>query len=108
MPSTGYLLAVLAVGFAITFGLRALPFVAIRILRESVVVKALSMWMPVGVLAILAGTSLHGTIVGDRHAAPFAVLAVAVTVVVHLTCGRRTIASVGLGTLCYVVLANIL
>ena len=64
--------------------------------------------MPVGVLAILAGASLHGTIVGDRDAALFAVLAVAVTVAVHLTCGRRTIASVGFGTLCYVVLVNAL
>ncbi|TDU02540.1 hypothetical protein EDD99_0940 [Streptomyces sp. 846.5] len=49
------------------------------------------MWMPVGILAILAVTSLHGTITTDPHGSWYAPLAVAVTIGVHLGLGRRTI-----------------
>ncbi|CAM04624.1 branched-subunit amino acid transport protein AzlD [Saccharopolyspora erythraea NRRL 2338] len=108
MPSTGYLVAVLAIVFAITLALRALPFAVLRLLRESRVVRALSLWMPVGILAILACTSLHGTVTAAPGAAPYALLAVAVTIGVHLVSGRRTILSVGIGTACYVVLVNVL
>ncbi|QUH00588.1 AzlD domain-containing protein [Saccharopolyspora erythraea] len=108
MPSTGYLFAVLAIVFAITLALRAVPFAALRLLRESRVVRALSSWMPVGILAILACTALHGTVTTAPETAPYALLAVAVTIGVHLASGRRTILSVGIGTACYVVLVNAL
>ena len=35
MTQTAYILAVMAIGFAITFALRAVPFAALRPLRES-------------------------------------------------------------------------
>ncbi|WP_232827508.1 hypothetical protein [Jiangella endophytica] len=63
--------------------------------------------MPVGILGILAVTALHGTVTADPRTAPYALLAVAVTVAVHLGCGRRTILSVGAGTAVYVVLVNL-
>ena len=108
MPSTGYLIAVLAIVFTITLALRAVPFAVLGRLREARVVQALSVWMPVGILAILAGTSLHSTIAADPGAALHAVLAVAATVGVHLAFARRTILSVGIGTACYVLLVNTL
>jgi branched-subunit amino acid transport protein AzlD len=72
------------------------------------VVQALSLWMPVGILAILAVTALHGTIAADRSDALYAILAAAVTAGVHLAFGRRTILSVGIGTACYVIIVNAL
>ncbi|MEV1177973.1 hypothetical protein AB0J09_57255, partial [Nonomuraea sp. NPDC049784] len=68
MPSTGYLIAVLAIVFTITLALRAVPFAVLRTLRTSAIVRQLSAWMPVGILAILAVTALHGTIVAEPHA----------------------------------------
>jgi branched-subunit amino acid transport protein AzlD len=77
-------------------------------LRESAIVRRLAVWMPVGILAILAVTALHGTIATDPHGMWFALLAVAVTIAVHLSFGRRTILSVGIGTAVYVFLLNAL
>jgi branched-subunit amino acid transport protein AzlD len=106
MPSTTYLIAVLAIVFTITLALRSVPFAVLRTLRTSAIVLRLSAWMPVGILAILAVTALHGTIAAEPHATLYALLAVAVTAGVHLAFGRRTILSVGIGTTVYVVLAN--
>ncbi|WP_432198083.1 branched-chain amino acid transporter permease [Streptomyces sp. bgisy027] len=108
MPSTSYLVAVLAIVFGITLALRAVPFAVLGRLRESAVVRRLATWMPVGILAVLAVTALHGTVTTDPHAAGYALLAVAVTIGAHLAFGRRTILSVGAGTAVYVVLLNAL
>ncbi|MET7461157.1 AzlD domain-containing protein [Nonomuraea sp. NPDC005501] len=106
MPSISYLIAVLAIVFTITFALRAVPFALLRTLHSSAVVRNLAVWMPVGILAILAVTALHGTVSAEPRAMPYALLAVAVTAGVHLAFGRRTILSVGIGTAVYVVLVN--
>jgi branched-subunit amino acid transport protein AzlD len=110
VPETWYLVAVLATVFAITLALRALPFAALKPLRESELVRTLSVWMPAGILAILAASALRGTILaGDgRGVLLEAAIAVAVTVVVHLAFGRRTLLSVGLGTATFVALVNLL
>jgi branched-subunit amino acid transport protein AzlD len=108
VPSTSYLVAVLTIVFSITLALRAVPFAVLGRLRGSAIVRRLSVWMPVGILAILAVTALHGTITADPHATPYALLAVAATIGVHLAFGRRTIFSVGAGTAVYVVLVNAL
>ncbi|MCF3132315.1 branched-chain amino acid transporter permease [Streptomyces olivochromogenes] len=106
MPSTTYLITVLAIVFTVTFALRALPFALLGRLRGSALVQRLSVWMPVGILLILAVTALHGTMTKDPNGAWYALLAVAVTIGVHLALGRRTILSVGMGTAVYVVLLN--
>ena len=107
MPEPWYLIAVMALGFAITFALRAVPFAILKPLRESAFVEALSGWMPVGILAILALTTfVSSAVVGGEHLLP-AVLAVAVTVGAHLLSKRRTLVSVGAGTLTYVLLVNL-
>lgn len=108
MPDTSYLVSVLAIVFTITLALRAVPFAVLGRLRDSAIVRRLSVWMPVGILAILAVTALHGTIEADPHATAYALLAVAVTTGVHLAFDRRTILSVGIGTAVYVVLVNAL
>ena len=107
MPETSYLLAVLAITFVITFGLRALPFAALNPLRNSGFVRKLSLWMPVGILGILAASTLRSTVSAESDAALPAVVAVAVTVTAHLLGRRRTLLSVGLGTLVFVALVNV-
>ncbi|MGH7753544.1 MAG: branched-chain amino acid transporter permease, partial [Gemmatimonadales bacterium] len=104
MPETWYIVGVLAVVFTITLALRALPFVALRPLRKSALVRNLSLWMPAGILVILAGSTLRGEVMADAgHLMPV-LAAVAVTAAAHLLGGRRTLLSVGLGTLSYVAL----
>jgi branched-subunit amino acid transport protein AzlD len=107
MPDTPYLLAVLGIVFAVTFGLRALPFAALTPLRNSALVRKLSLWMPVGILVILAASTLRGTLSADPGSVLPALAAVAVTVAVHLLGRRRTLLSVGLGTAVFVLLVNL-
>lgn len=108
MENFGYVFAVLAVMFVITFSLRALPFALLKPLRESQFVLTMAVWMPVGVLAVLAAVTFAQAAHGGPAQVTKAVVAALVTVVVHLGLGRRTLLSVGLGTLTYVVLVNFL
>ncbi|HJA03930.1 MAG TPA: AzlD domain-containing protein [Candidatus Microbacterium stercoravium] len=107
IPGTGYIVVVLAIAFVITLGLRAIPFAILKPLRESRIVRALSVWMPVGILAILAASTFHSTIVENARYLVPAVIAAGTTIAVHLLFGRRTLLSVGLGTLTFVVLVNL-
>jgi branched-subunit amino acid transport protein AzlD len=107
MTQTTYILAVMVIGFAITFALRAVPFVALRPLRESRLVSDLALWMPVGILAILTVSTLRSSLEADASRLLPAALATAVTVLVHLVGGRRTLLSVGAGTAVFVVLVNL-
>ena len=107
MPDTWYLVAALTIVFAITLALRALPFTMLKPLRESAAVQAFAVWMPAGVLAILAASTLRTSLTtGEGHALP-ALVAVGVTVAAHLAFGRRTLLSVGLGTAAFVLLVNL-
>ncbi len=105
MPDAGYVVAVLAIVFVITLALRAVPFAILKPLSESRFVLTMATWMPVGILAILAAVTFRSSALGGQllHAS----IAAAVTVVVHLTCGRRTLLSVGAGTLVFVALVNL-
>ena len=107
MTETTYILAVMAIGLAITFALRAVPFAVLRPLRESRLVADLALWMPVGILAILTVTTMRSSLGADGSRLPAAALAAAVTVVVHLVGGRRTLLSVGAGTAVFVLLVNL-
>ncbi|ATG50957.1 branched-chain amino acid transporter AzlD [Brachybacterium vulturis] len=107
MPETGYLLAVMGIGFVITFALRAAPFVILQPLRDSRVVATMALWMPVGILAILTVSTLRSALDGGLDRLVPAAIATAVTIAVHLLGGRRTVLSVGLGTATFVVLVNL-
>ena len=106
MSETTHIVAVLAITFTITFALRAVPFAVLGTLRESTLVQELSVWMPVGILGILAVTAFRGSVLALSGTVLYAVIAVAVTIAVHLLLGRRTLLSVGIGTAAYVVLVN--
>lgn len=105
MPDPWYTAGVLAIVFAITVALRAVPFAILDPLKESAFVRRMAVWMPVGILLVLAAATFRSSALPDRVVP--AILAAAVTVVVHLTCGRRTLLSVGAGTLTFVLLVNL-
>src|SRR5699024_12430108 len=108
MPDVGYLLAVIAIGFGITFALRALPFVILQPLRDSRLVTAMALWMPAGILAILAVSTLRSSIDADTSRLRPAAIATGVTIAADLLGGRRTLLSVGLGPVTFVALVNLL
>ena len=95
---------ILAVLFAVTVALRALPFAALRFFRESELVTWLGLVMPAGVMAILMVYALTGS---DGETGGYAALGLGVgfTVALHLW-KRSASLSILLGTLFYVVLVN--
>lgn len=105
---TWYLIGAIAIGGLITFGLRALPFAMLKPLRKSKFVRALGEWMPAGIVLILAIVVLRDEIVARGDQWWMALAATAVTVAVHLTCGRRILLSIAAGTGAYIALVNLL
>ena len=105
-PATWYIISVLAIMFVITFTLRALPFAILSKLRDSKFVNVMALWMPAGILGLLAITLFYSTASATETMLWKLLLAVAVTIGSHLALGRRTLISIGLGTVTYVVLVN--
>ena len=108
MPELSYLIAVLAIGFVINLGLRGIPFLILEPLRESIFVSRMSTWMPAGILAILALATIQSAAHGENSRLAYALIASAITIAVHLSCGRRTLLSVSAGTLAYILLVNVI
>lgn len=106
-PSTPYIFAVLLIGFAVTLALRAVPFAVLEPLRKSKFVRAMAAWMPPGILGILAITTFISAAGPAGSTLWQALVAAAVTIGVHLGFGRHALASVGAGTLTYVLLLNL-
>lgn len=107
MPEAGYLLAAVGAAFAVTFALRALPFAVLKPIRESAFMRRMSAWMPAGILVVLALVTIGSSAGRDGARLVPVLVAVAVTVVVHLTAGRRTLLSVAAGTVVFVALVSI-
>ena len=106
MPDTFYLAASSLTMFAVTFALRALPFAALRPLRDSALIGYLSRHMPAGIMIILVVYTLRDVSLGQApHGLPEA-LAIAATVALHLL-KRNAVASIIGGTAVYVLLVNL-
>ena len=107
MPETGYLVAVVGLAAALTWGLRAAPFAVLAPMRHSAVVGYLSRHVPLGVMLILAVYTLRDVPTASAvDALPFAA-AVAVTVGLHLW-RRNALVSILAGTALHVALAAVL
>lgn len=104
MPDARYLVTALLVAGLINVALRGLPFLALKPLRESEWVQHLGAWLPAGVLTILALATFAASADGGRLVP--ALIALGVTVVVHLLGERRSLLSIGIGTLTFVALVN--
>lgn len=103
MPSVGYLIAVVAIGAAITIALRAAPFAMTARLRSSALMADLARHLPAGIMIILVvhllgDVPLDRPMVGLRELVP-----VVVTVAVHLW-RRHALLSMAAGTIVHAIL----
>lgn len=105
-PAAWYIIAAVAIMFVVTFTLRALPFAILAKLRDSKFVNIMALWMPAGILGLLAIVIFYSTAADPDTVLWKLLVAVAVTTSSHLLLGRRTLVSIGLGTVTYVVLVN--
>lgn len=106
MPDNGYIALLVMVSAGITWALRALPFAVLAPLRHSLVVRYLSVHMPVGVMAILAIYTLT-TVAGDTPAQLlWLIVGVAITAGLHLWRGQALL-SILVGTASYVTLMSV-
>jgi branched-subunit amino acid transport protein AzlD len=106
MPETAYLWAASVTMFAVTFALRALPFAALRPLRDSALVAYLSRHMPAGVMIILVVYTLRGVSIGETPYGLPEALAIAATVILHLV-RRNAVVGIIVGTAVYMLLFNL-
>lgn len=101
-----YVTAAILVAWAVTYALRAAPFIASRWLRNNPVVDDLALVLPVGVMATLVVGMLQDTPVTDWAWLPTAI-ATAATVGVHLW-RSNTLLSIATGVVVYGILTAIL
>ena len=105
MIDTTYALGVLAAMAVVTFGLRALPFLAARWLQSHPLVQRLGRFLPLAIMTLLL---LH-TLVGSARqnpTGPWAELAAVATVVALQWWCRHALLSILAGTALYVLLRN--
>lgn len=105
IADTGYTLGALATMAVVTFGLRALPFLAAQFLQRHALVQRLGRFLPLAIMTLLL---LH-TMVGSAHdnpSGPWAELAAVASVVVLQWWRQHALLSILTGTTLYVVLRN--
>ena len=101
----GYLLAVIFLMGAITFGLRALPFLSAQWLKRSPVIQHLGRFLPLAIMALLLVHSASGA-AREHDAGPWPEL-----IAIVLTCllqwrSRNALLSIVAGTAVYVLMRN--
>ena len=102
MPSTGYLVAVVAVAAMITVALRAAPFALLGRLRSSRLVAHLGRELPAGVMLILVVYLLRDLPVDRPLLVARELVPVGATVAVHLW-RRHALLSMAAGTVTYAI-----
>jgi len=105
MDDATYVVGVVMAMGAVTFALRALPFVAARWLQRHAVVARLGRFLPMAIMVLLL---LHASVsMAQGHARGFWVEAVAVLLALALQWwGRNALASMAVATVVYVVMRN--
>ncbi|MHB8950542.1 MAG: branched-chain amino acid transporter permease [Rhodoferax sp.] len=105
MIDTPYALGVLAAMAVVTFGLRALPFLAARFLQSHPLVQRLGRFLPLAIMTLLL---LHTLVDSARQnpSGPWAELAAVATVVALQWWRRHALLSILAGTALYVLLRN--
>jgi branched-subunit amino acid transport protein AzlD len=106
MIDTTYALGVMAAMAAVTFGLRALPFLAARFLQSHPLVQRLGRFLPLAIMTLLL---LH-TLVGSAQqnpSGPWSELAAVVTVIALQWWKKHALLSILAGTALYVLLRNV-
>lgn len=105
MIDTTYALGVLAAMAAVTFGLRALPFLAARFLQSHPLVQRLGRFLPLAIMTLLLLHTLVGS-AKENRSGPWAELAAVATVMALQWWRRQPLLSILTGTALYVLLRN--
>jgi branched-subunit amino acid transport protein AzlD len=105
MINTTYALGALAAMALVTFGLRALPFLAARFLQSHPLVQQLGRFLPLAIMTLLLLHSLVGSVRQNPNG-PWAELAAVATVVTLQWWRRQPMLSILAGTALYVVLRS--
>lgn len=105
MPDTSYIFLAVGTAAAVTFLLRAAPFVLKNTIKDSPLLQALNGSMPLGIMVILVVYCLAGIRFADPVLAWSQLVATPVTMLLHLW-KRNLFLSVLSGTLVCVLLAN--
>jgi branched-subunit amino acid transport protein AzlD len=105
MLDSGYIVGVALVMALVTFGLRALPFLAAQWLKKHTVVQYLGQFLPLAIMTLLLLHSLVGA--ASEHAqGPWPeLLAVAIVVLMQWK-SHNPLLSIVAGTALYVLLRN--
>ena len=103
--TTGYILAAILVAAGITFLLRLLPFGLKKALAGSELLDALSHWIPLGAVALLAIYAVSRIDFSSTHTAVPYLAGFVVTALVHLW-KKNMVYSMIAGTATCVILIN--
>ncbi len=105
MIDTHYALGALAAMAVVTFGLRALPFLAARFLQSHPLVQRLGRFLPLAIMTLLLIHTLVGS-AGGNPSGPWAELLAVATVVGLQWWRKHALLSILAGTALYVLLRN--
>ncbi|MDD2881913.1 MAG: AzlD domain-containing protein [Rhodoferax sp.] len=105
MIDTTYALGVIAAMALVTFGLRALPFLAARFLQSHPLVQRLGRFLPLAIMTLLLLHTLVGS-AKENPSGPWAELAAIATVMALQWWRRQPLLSILAGTALYVMLRN--
>ncbi|MEU0315392.1 AzlD domain-containing protein [Nocardioides sp. NPDC006273] len=107
MSDPWYVLSGIAVSAGVTWALRAAPFAMLAPLRHSALMAHIGERMPVGMMVILAVYTLRDTDPVVAASVGPAVLALAITIGLHLWRGSMTL-SIFAGTAAYVLVTSVI
>jgi branched-subunit amino acid transport protein AzlD len=107
MIDSGYALGVIVAMGVVTFGLRALPFIAARWLQKVALVQGLGRFLPLAIMVLLVLHSARGAASADASGPWPELLAVALVMAVQWL-GRNALLSIAIGTGAYVLQRNLM
>lgn len=105
MTDWAYVSSVIAVMGAVTFGLRATPFLASKWLQRHAIVLRLGRFLPLAIMVLLTVHTLVGN--AQSHAnGPWPELAAGLTVIAAHLWRKQALLSIVLGVLVYMAMRN--
>ncbi len=105
IDDSGYVVSVVLVMGAVTFGLRALPFVASQWLLKHPLVQRLGQFLPLAIMALLLVHSVVGAAREDALGPWPELLAVALAMLFQWW-GKNALLSIIIATVVYVLIRN--
>lgn len=107
MAENIWIVQAIAISAIVTQAQRGLPFLVVRRLRTSALARDLSMWMPAGLLVILAVVNVRTSLTGSPSHIAAAATGIGLTIGLHLWRGHVGLSIAG-GTVVYMLIVNLI